>query len=83
MYPLATQKRVFTIVLNLAVLAAFAWAVQHYWGWSRLLAPWGELPAGPLVLAVAGLLASYCVRALRIYLAERDIPRGRLPPACA
>jgi uncharacterized membrane protein YbhN (UPF0104 family) len=64
-------------LINLAVLAAFVWAVGHYWGWGRLLAPWGTLPAGPLLLAVAGLLASYGVRALRIYLAERDIPRGR------
>jgi len=75
---MATRKSSLTLALNLAVLAAFAWAVQHYWGWGRLLAPWGALPAATLALATAGLLASYGVRALRIYLAERDIPRGRL-----
>lgn len=66
-----------TLLLNLAVLAVFAWAVEHYWGWARLLAPWRELAIGTVLLAVAGMLASYALRALRIYLAERDIPRGR------
>lgn len=65
------------LLLNLLVLGLFGWAVQHYWGWGRLLTPWRELPAAILALAVCGLLASYGVRALRIYLAERDIPRGR------
>lgn len=65
------------LLLNLLVLGAFAWAVQHWWGWDRLLAPWRELEAAPLLLAVGGMLLSYGVRALRIYLAERDIPRGR------
>ena len=65
------------LLLNLLVLGLFAWAVQHWWGWTHLLAPWGQLPAPILALAVCGMLASYAVRALRIYLAERDIPRGR------
>lgn len=63
--------------LNLIVLGMFAWAVEHYWGWSRLLKPWVTLALGTVLLAVAGMLASYGLRALRIYLAERDIPRGR------
>ena len=21
----------------------FAWAIEHYWGWARLLAPWGRI----------------------------------------
>ena len=65
------------LLLNLVVLGLFAWAVQHYWGWTRLLAPWRELEAAALGLAVCGMLLSYGVRALRIYLAERDIPRGQ------
>jgi uncharacterized membrane protein YbhN (UPF0104 family) len=65
------------LLLNLLVLGAFAWAVQHWWGWGRLLAPWRTLALAPLLLAVCGMLLSYGVRALRIYLAERDIPRGR------
>jgi uncharacterized membrane protein YbhN (UPF0104 family) len=65
------------LLLNLLVLGLFAWAVQHYWGWPRLLAPWRHLPLQIPALACCGLLTSYGVRALRIYLAERDIPRGR------
>lgn len=65
------------LLLNVVVLGLFVWAVQHYWGWPRLLAPWRELEAAPLLLAVCGMLLSYGVRALRIYLAERDIPRGQ------
>ncbi|MDE0853768.1 MAG: lysylphosphatidylglycerol synthase domain-containing protein [Nevskia sp.] len=64
------------LLLNVLVLGLFAWAVEHYWGWSRLLSPWRHLEAGALLLAVAGLLLSYGIRAQRIYLAERDIPRG-------
>lgn len=69
--------RRYTPLLNLAVLAAFALAVEHWWGWQRLLAPWGRIAIGALALALLGMLASYGLRALRIYLAERDIPRGQ------
>lgn len=65
------------LLLNTLVLGLFIWAVEHYWGWARLLAPWRELELPTLLLAVCGLLLSYGVRALRIYLAERDIPRGQ------
>jgi uncharacterized membrane protein YbhN (UPF0104 family) len=65
------------LLLNALVLGLFAWAVEHYWGWRHLLAPWRELELATLLLALCGLLLSYGVRALRIYLAERDIPRGR------
>jgi hypothetical protein len=73
---LASNRRL-AALLNLVVLAAFAIAVEHWWGWSRLLAPWAQIAAGTLLLAVIGMLASYGLRALRIYLAERDIPRGQ------
>lgn len=75
---MAHPRPVLTLALNLAVLGLFAWAVEHFWGWARLLAPWHALPLPLLGLAVGGMLLSYGVRAARIYLAERDIPRGRL-----
>ena len=31
--------------LSLLVLAAFGWAVQHYWGWQKLFAPWASVPS--------------------------------------
>ncbi|HWY23292.1 MAG TPA: lysylphosphatidylglycerol synthase domain-containing protein [Nevskia sp.] len=65
------------LLLNALVLGLFAWAVEHYWGWGKLLAPWRNLELAVLLLAVCGMLLSYGVRALRIYLAERDIPRGQ------
>jgi hypothetical protein len=71
------RKAATGLVLNALVLGIFIWAVEHYWGWSRLLKPWHELALGTVLLAIAGMLASYALRALRIYLAERDIPRGR------
>lgn len=69
-------KRTAISVLNLGVLVAFAFAVQYFWGWSRLLEPWRRLPADTVIFAVTGLVFSYGVRALRIYLAEQRIPRG-------
>src|SRR5579859_2151407 len=65
------------LLLNALVLGLFIWAVEHYWGWGKLLAPWRNLELAVLLLAVCGMLLSYVVRALRIYLAERDIPRGQ------
>lgn len=63
-------------MLNFVILGAFVFAVQYFWGWSRLFEPWQQLPAGTVILAVTGLVSSYGVRALRIHLAERRIPRG-------
>lgn len=71
-------RRGLALALNLAVLAAFVYAVQHYWGWGRLLAPWQRLPLSVVMLAVGGLLVSYLVRATRVYVAEGGIPRGQL-----
>lgn len=64
--------------LNLVVLVTFVWAVQHYWGWGRLFAPWRHLAPAIIGLAILGMLLSYVLRATRVYLAERDIPRGQL-----
>jgi hypothetical protein len=66
------------LLLNVIVLGLFAWFVQKHGGPAALMAPWRTLPIPVLILAVLGQLLSYGVRALRIYLAERDIPRDRL-----
>ena len=72
-----TFKRAAVTLLNITVIAVFAAAVEHWWGWSRLLTPWRQIERPILALAVLGMLASYGLRALRIYIAEADIPRGR------
>jgi len=70
------MKRGIVLALNLGVLAAFGYAVEHFWGWGRLLAPWGQIAPATIALAITGMLASYALRGTRIYLAEREIPRG-------
>lgn len=69
-------KRAVGLALNLGVLAAFGSAVEHYWGWGRLLAPWSLIAPTTIGLAIAGMLVSYALRGSRIYLAEPQIPRG-------
>jgi uncharacterized membrane protein YbhN (UPF0104 family) len=74
-----TRRRVLAGILQAVVLVAFVWAIEHYWGWGRLLKPWGRVSpylVGAVVLAQA---ASYSIRAFRIYQAEKEIPRGRYP----
>ncbi len=71
------RSHITALLANLAILALFVWAVHRFGGWEKLIDPWQRLPTHVLALAFAGMLASYAVRALRIYLAEKDIPRGR------
>jgi len=70
------MKRAAALALNLAVVAAFALAVEHWWGWGRLLAPWAQIAPATIGLAIAGMAASYALRGTRIWLAESAIPRG-------
>lgn len=72
----SSTKRVALIALQVLVLAAFALAIEHWWGFARLLAPWSAVPLAVVAVVVAAQLASYSLRALRIYLAEPRIPRG-------
>ncbi|GAC1632756.1 MAG: lysylphosphatidylglycerol synthase domain-containing protein [Nevskia sp.] len=71
------SRRLAATILNLVVVAVFAAAVERWWGWGRLLTPWRQIERPILALAVLGMLASYGLRALRIYIAETGIPRGR------
>ncbi len=71
-----TLKRTLLIALQVLVLAAFALAIEHWWGFARLLAPWSAVPLALVALVVVAQFISYSLRALRIYLAEPRIPRG-------
>lgn len=66
-----------THLLNLAVLIAFAVAVEYWLGWGKLLSAWTLLPLALLLSAAAAQILSYGVRAARVYWAEKEIPRGR------
>ncbi len=66
-------------LLNLLVLIVFAVAVEHWLGWVKLLSAWTLLPLTLLSAAALAHVASYGVRAARIYWADREIPRGRYP----
>jgi uncharacterized membrane protein YbhN (UPF0104 family) len=72
-----SARRTALLLLNVVIVAAFAIAVQRAWGWQRLFAPWREVPPSWLGLAALAQLLSYGLRALRIYVAETQIPRGR------
>ena len=71
-----TLKRALLIALQVLVLAAFVVAIERWWGFARLLAPWSQVSLALITLVVAAQFASYTLRALRIYLAEPRIPRG-------
>ncbi|HEU0196110.1 MAG TPA: lysylphosphatidylglycerol synthase domain-containing protein [Nevskiaceae bacterium] len=71
-------RRRLLVAFNATVLIVFIAAVQYYWGWGRLFAPWRNLAPDVIGFAVLGMLLSYLVRATRVYLAETDIPRGQL-----
>lgn len=70
------MKRSLVVLAQLLVLLAFGWAIEHWWGFSRLLEPWAAVPMALVLLVVLAQLGSYSLRALRIYLAEPAIPRG-------
>lgn len=72
----STLKRTLLIALQVLVLAVFAAAIQHWWGFARLLSPWSQVPLALVAVVVVTQFASYSLRALRIYLAESRIPRG-------
>ncbi len=72
----ATTRGTLLIALQGLVLAAFALAIEHWWGFARLFAPWPQVPLLLVALVVLAQMASYALRALRIYLAEPRIPRG-------
>jgi hypothetical protein len=58
-----TQRRALSGALNwvlsLLVLAAFGWAVHHYWGWQRLFEPWAKVPIALVALVSLFLNEDY------------------------
>jgi uncharacterized membrane protein YbhN (UPF0104 family) len=64
-------------LLGGAILLAFIAFVQWYIGWGALLRPWTGLSFAAVGVAAALVMASYVVRALRLYDYFRDRMRRR------
>jgi uncharacterized membrane protein YbhN (UPF0104 family) len=55
-------------VLGIGLFGGVVALVHFSVGWSSLLSPWREVPPGALATAVLLVLASYCIRTVRIHL---------------
>lgn len=69
------------ILVSVGLLGLLIAAVHHWVGWGQLLLPWTHAPLGGLWLASALVLASYALRALRLFDYFWPLTRGGYP-AC-
>jgi len=53
--------------LKIAVVVAYFWVLEYFWGWESLLAPWRSISYTTIVMAVVLLSVTYFIRAWRIY----------------
>lgn len=72
---LCSQPHVQRLV-GIVVFGAFLVFVEVYFGWRRLLAPWGTLPPSQILAAVVLAFVSYWTRAVRLYDYFRDEMQG-------
>jgi uncharacterized membrane protein YbhN (UPF0104 family) len=62
--------------LSIAGFLVFVWFIEIYIGWARLLAPWRSVDLRLLCLALSMVLASYAMRAYRLYAYFRASMQG-------
>ena len=67
--------------LSIALLLLFVVLLEHYIGWVRLLQPWLLVDKGLLSLLLALVLASYALRAVRLYVYFHADLGGQFPLA--
>jgi uncharacterized membrane protein YbhN (UPF0104 family) len=67
--------------LSIALLLLFIVLIESYIGWTRLLQPWLVVDKGLLGLLLALVLASYAIRAVRLYVYFHADLRGEFPLA--
>jgi hypothetical protein len=53
--------------IKIAVVAAYFWILEYFWGWKQLLAPWQSISYLTIFAAVVLLSLTYFIRAWRIY----------------
>ncbi|MDL2402317.1 lysylphosphatidylglycerol synthase domain-containing protein [Rhizobium mayense] len=54
-------------LLTSAVVLGYAAFIEWFWGWSSILAQWGQVGVLPILLALALLTSTYFLRTWRIY----------------
>ena len=69
-------KRLLLWAAQALVLAALLWLIHKAGGPGALAAPWRQVPPTLVALVCVAQMASYGLRALRIYWAEPSVPRG-------
>lgn len=65
------------LLLGLLIFLGCVIAVQIYYGWGRLLAPWREIASSALLMTLVLTFISYALRSLRVYDYFRTALRGR------
>jgi len=53
--------------IKIAVVVAYFWILEYFWGWEQLLAPWQSISYITVAAAVGLLAITYFTRAWRIY----------------
>jgi hypothetical protein len=64
-------------LISAAAIAAYAVFVEWVWGWPILLRQWAEIGVGPVLSALALLVATYFIRCYRIHDYFPSETRGR------
>ncbi len=64
-------------LISAAAIAAYAIFVEWVWGWPVLLRQWAEIGVGPVLSALALLVATYFIRCYRIHDYFPGETRGR------
>lgn len=76
---MSNDARRLKLVIGGLILGGFAVAVEVTVGWRAILAPWARVPPALMATALALLIASYALRALRLHAHFADLGRGQLP----
>lgn len=61
-------------LISAAAIAAYAIFVEWVWGWPVLLRQWAEIGVGPVLSALALLVATYFIRCYRSTTTSRVKP---------
>jgi uncharacterized membrane protein YbhN (UPF0104 family) len=54
-------------LLTIAIVAAYAFFIQWFWGWSAILGQWAKVGVIPIIGALGLLTSTYFLRTWRIY----------------